>query len=137
MYRDNVYDERGIIDNDQRSKNVDEFFSELENDKSLIFYYTNYSNPFSEEESLRYALIGVSRVKNIGPRLVYDGTDQNVRKRYAGGMIWARNITSHYPDQGMRLPYHLYSGDLDVLAALRGLSRESEYLQIWFPIDQQ
>ena len=115
MYRDNVYDERGLIDNDQRSKNVDEFFSELESDKSLIFYYTNYSNPFSEEESLRYALVGVSRVKNIGPRLVYDGTDQNVRKRYAGGMVWARNITSHYPDQGMRLPYHLYSGDLDIL----------------------
>ena len=116
MYKDNVYDERGIIDNDQRSKNVDEFFSELEKDKSLIFYYANYSNPFSEEESLRYVLVGVSRVKKIGNRLIYDEADENIKKRYAGGMIWARNISSHYPDQGMRLPYHLYSGDPDALA---------------------
>ena len=45
MYSDNVKDENGLIDNNQRSANADEIFASLENDKSLIFYYANYSNP--------------------------------------------------------------------------------------------
>lgn len=116
MYRDNVKRDGGGFDNDQRSENTKEFFSRIEPNRSFIFYYANYSNPFSEEESLRYVLVGVSRVKNIGDRMVYDDTDERIRKKYAGGVIWARNISSHYPDQGMRLPYHLYSGDPDTLA---------------------
>ena len=111
MYSDNVYDERGRFDNNKRSDNVEEFFSKLEKDKSLIFYYANYSNPFSEEESMHYVLVGVSRIKNIGDRLVYDGATEYIRERYADGLIWARNISSHYPDQGMRLPYHRYRDD--------------------------
>ena len=116
MYRDNVKRDGGGFDNDQRSENADEFFSKIEPNRSFIFYYANYSNPFSETESLRYVLVGVSRVKNIGDRMVYDDTDERIRKKYAGGVIWARNISSHYPDQGMRLPYHLYSDDPDTLA---------------------
>ena len=115
MYSDDVYDEGGYLDNDKRSENADKFFSELEKDKSLIFYYANYSNPFSEEESSRYVLVGVSRIKDIGDRLVYDKTTDYIRERYAGGMIWARNISSHYPDQGMRLPYHRYRDDPETL----------------------
>ena len=57
--------------------------SAIEAGKSLIFYYANYSNPFSEEESPRYALIGVSRVKKVGDRLAYDESNDYVRKRFA------------------------------------------------------
>jgi ATP-dependent exoDNAse (exonuclease V) alpha subunit len=115
MYGDDVYDEAGRLDNDRRSANADAFFAEIEDNKSLIFYYANYSNPFSEEESPRYALIGVSRVKKLGDRLIYDESSDYIRQRYAGGMIWARNVTSHYPNEGLRLPYHRYRKEPETL----------------------
>ncbi len=115
MYGDDVYDEAGRLDNDRRSANADAFFAEIEDSKSLIFYYANYSNPFSEEESPRYALIGVSRVKKLGDRLIYNEPSDYIRQRYAGGMIWARNVTSHYPNEGLRLPYHRYRENPETL----------------------
>lgn len=115
MYGDDVYSEAGYLDNDQRSTNADEFFASIDAGKSLIFYYANYSNPFSEEERPRYTLIGVSRVKKIGDRLVYSEPSERVRERFAGGMIWARNVSSYYPNEGLRLPYHRYRGDPDAL----------------------
>ena len=116
MYSENVNDESGRLNNDQRSANADETFGKLENNKSLIFYYANYSNPFSEEDSPRYVLIGVSRIREVGGRLVYDDVSDYIRERYAGGMIWARNISSHYPEEGLRLPYHRYRDDPETLA---------------------
>ena len=115
MYSENVYNESGRLNNDQRSVNADETFGKLENNKSLIFYYSNYSNPFSEEDSPRYVLIGVSRIKEVGSRLVYDEVTDNISEHYAGGMIWARNISSHYPTEGLRLPYHSYRDDPEKL----------------------
>ena len=115
MYSDDVYDDAGRFDNNKRSDNAEKFFSKLEKDKSLIFYYANYSNPFSEEESPRYVLVGVSRIKDIGDRLVYDEATEYIRERYADGIIWARNVSSHYPDQGIRLPYHRYRNDPEAL----------------------
>ena len=115
MYGDDVYDEAGRLDNDRRSANADAFFAEIEENRSLIFYYANYSNPFSEEESPRYVLIGVSRVKKLGDRLIYDQSTDYIRERYAGGMIWARNVSSHYPNEGLRLPYHRYREDAETL----------------------
>jgi exodeoxyribonuclease V alpha subunit len=44
MYSDDVYEEGGRLDNDRRSAFADAFFAEIENNKSLIFYYSNYSN---------------------------------------------------------------------------------------------
>jgi hypothetical protein len=82
----------------------------------LIFYYANYSNPFSEDENPRYVLVGVSRVKEIGQELFYAGCDSETKQRYGGGYVWDRNVTSHYPDQGLRLPYHRYVDDEDSLA---------------------
>lgn len=99
MYSDDVYNESGRLDNDRRAANAEEFFKDIEKNKSLIFYYANYSNPFSEEESPRYALIGISRVKEVGPRLSYENVNDYVRQNYAGGMISARSarpkVTEH------------------------------------------
>ena len=75
-------------------------------------------NPFSEEQSPRYVLIGVSRVKKIGDRLSYDEANDYVRERFAGGMIWARNVISHYPDEGLQLPYHRYRNVSEVLSRI-------------------
>ena len=115
MYGEDVYSEGGNLDNDRRSANADEFFDTIEAGKSLIFYYANYSNPFSEEESPHYALIGVSRVKKIGARLTYDESSDYIRDRFAGGMIWARNVSSDYPNEGLRLPYHRYRDDPETM----------------------
>jgi len=52
----------GGFDNDKRLAKAREYFSAIEPGKSLIFYYANYSNPFSEDESKRYVLVGLSRV---------------------------------------------------------------------------
>ena len=118
VYSDEVKDNQGRYDNDARAKIVEEFIADIKADTSLIFYYANYSNPFSEDERPRYVLLGVSRVRQVGPVLHYADTTDYVRQRYAGGMIWARNITSHYPEQGLRLPYHRYREDPETLARL-------------------
>ena len=118
VYSDAVKDSQGRYDNDARAEKVNEFIADIEADRSLIFYYANYSNPFSEAEHPRYVLLGVSRVRKVGPSLRYTGTTDYVRRRYAGGMIWARNVTSHYPEQGLRLPYHRYREDAETLARL-------------------
>lgn len=114
MYSEDVY-ENGKLDNNRRSENADAFFASIEAANSLIFYYANYSNPFSEEENPRYVLVGVSRVKNVSDRLLYDDVSDDISERFAGGMIWGRNVTSLYPDEGLRLPYHLYRDDPEAL----------------------
>ena len=118
VYSDEVKDNQGRYDNDVRAEKVKDFVAAIKADTSLIFYYANYSNPFSEEERPRYVLLGVSRVREVGPSLHYADITEHVRERYADGMIWARNVTSHYPEQGLRLPYHRYRDDPDILARL-------------------
>lgn len=100
VFSDAVKDSQGRYDNDARAKKVEEFIADIKADTSLIFYYANYSNPFSEDDRPRYVLLGISRVREIGPPLRYG---PNARWE-----IWARNVTSHYPEQGLRLPYHRY-----------------------------
>lgn len=112
MYRDEV--RKGThYDAHERKKYADEFFSKIEENSSLVFYYSNYSNPFSTDEEPRYALIGLSRVKKVGDNLFYDGCDERTLDRY-GGYVWDRNVTSAYPNEGLRLPYHLYKDDPNI-----------------------
>jgi exodeoxyribonuclease V alpha subunit len=115
MYGDDIRQEGGGYDNDERRERAKSFFDQLTRDQSLIFYYANYSNPLSEDEAQRYVLIGLSRIKEIGDELMYAGCSDRVKERYGGGFVWDRTITSHYPEQGLRLPYHLYAERPEVL----------------------
>jgi exodeoxyribonuclease V alpha subunit len=110
----------GFLDNNRRRELTLEFFQPIQNDcgKNLIFYYANYSNPLSEEEMPHYVLIGVSRIKKVGNELFYESVKPEIAERYAGGMIWARDISSAYPDEGVRLPYHRYLNDPERLAEI-------------------
>lgn len=112
MYTDEVRNS-GYLDNDRRRVLTREFFEPISRDcgNNLIFYYANYSNPLSEEEVPRYVMIGVSRIVKVGEELFYDNVTPKVAKQYAGGLIWARDITSSYPEEGIRLPYHRYLDD--------------------------
>ena len=50
----------------------------------------------------------MSRIKKIAYIRFFEGCSDRVRERYAGGFIWQSDVTSSYPDQGFRLPCHLY-----------------------------
>ncbi|MDI2073063.1 ATP-dependent RecD-like DNA helicase [Bradyrhizobium sp. Mp27] len=119
MYAEEVK-AKGFLDNDHRRALTLEFFKPIQEDcrKNLIFYYANYSNPLSDEETPRYALIGVSRISKIGGELNYENVSEKTAQKYAGGMIWARDISSAYPDEGLRLPYHRYRNDPERLAQI-------------------
>ena len=110
----------GYLDNDRRRALTEEFFQPIEGDcgRNLIFYYANYSNPLSEEEMPRYVLIGVSRIVKVGKELFYENVSEKIAKKYAGGMIWARDISAAFPDEGVRLPYHRYLDEPDRLAEI-------------------
>ena len=118
---DEMYNAEGVrkgdgFDYDRRLERAREFWSRIEPDRSLIVYYANHSNPFSEEDARRYVIVGMSRVKAVGEIMFYEGCSESVRQRYGGGFVWQLPVTSHYPDQGFRLPYHLYLDQPDLLA---------------------
>ena len=115
MYTEEVQREDETYDYDKRLKRAEVFFGSLVPGKSLIFYYCNYSNPFSEDDVKRYVLVGISRLKEIGPTIYYENTSEKVRSKYAGGFVWQRNVTSMYPDEGLRLPYIHYMDRPDIL----------------------
>lgn len=115
MYKDEIKNNQGYLDNDKRLQAARDFFKPIENDTSLILYYANYSNPFSDAESPVYVITGISRIKKVGPELFYEGCSDYVKDRFGGGFVWQRTITSHYPDEGFRVPYHLFADDSDTL----------------------
>jgi hypothetical protein len=115
MYSNEVKRAGGGYDNDKRFVRAKALFEQLTEDNSLIFYYANYSNPFSEEENQRYVVVGMARIKKVGDWLFYPGADAETRQKYGGAFVWQKPITSHYPEQGLRLPYHLYRDRPDVL----------------------
>jgi exodeoxyribonuclease V alpha subunit len=100
---------------DQRLAYATEYFDQIEESRSLVFYYSNYSNPFSEDDSQRYVIVGVSRVKSVGKVRNYTDMTPEDRKRYGGGFVWGLDLTSHYPNEGLRLPYHAYLDRPDVV----------------------
>lgn len=115
MYGDDVKRENGTFDYGIRLENARTFFGQIEPDKSLIFYYANYSNPLNQADEQRYVIVGVSRVKKVGDIRFFDDCSPKDQEKYAGGFIWQCDVTSHYPDEGFRLPYHVYLDRPEVL----------------------
>lgn len=114
MYTEEVRD-GNRFNYDRRLDAARRYFDQIDEDQSLIFYYSNYSNPFSEEDKRSYVVVGLSRIKKVGEELFYENCSEETQRRYGGGFVWQRNITSHYPDQGLRLPYHVYQDNPDIL----------------------
>ena len=102
-------------DYEERLRKAENYFKELQNDKSLIFYYANYSNPFSEEDQRKYVIIGLSRLKRIGRVQYYENVSDQIKKKYAGGFVWQMPVTSHYPDEGLKIPYEKYKDKPEIL----------------------
>jgi len=121
MYGEDVIREAGSTqkyDYDTRLQNAKDYFDQIEEGKSLLFYYANYSNPFSNEENNRYALIGIGRLKKKGKIHYYENVSEENKRKYAGGFVWQMPLTSNYPDEGVRLPFHLYRENPEVMERL-------------------
>jgi len=72
MYGDDVKQEGGKFDYEQRLKNAKEYFEQFQANESLIFYYSNYSNPLNQADERRYVIVGMSRIKKIGEVRYYE-----------------------------------------------------------------
>jgi hypothetical protein len=118
MYGDNVEatgHTNRKYDNNLRFENAKEYFSQFEEGRSLVFYYAGYSNPFSEEETQNYVLVGVSRIKKIDDFYYYNDVVDEIKQNYANGVVWQKPITSCYPNEGLRIPYEKYMDNEEVL----------------------
>lgn len=114
MYSDDVI-VNGKIDYQKRRENAEKYFAQFTPEKSLIFYYAGYSNPFSENEENNYVVVGVSRLKKISSLLFYDDASAEAKAKYAGAFIWQMPITSNYPEEGFCIPFQKYMDDEDKL----------------------
>jgi len=117
MYKDEVLNPKGThpkYNPARRREEANRYFDQIEPGHSLVFYYANYSNPFSENDQHFYVVVGASRIKAVGEELTWVGQSAKMEQNY-GPNAWGRDITSHYPDQGLRLPYHAYMDNAEVL----------------------
>lgn len=118
MYNDEV-ETRGNTkqkyDYAKRKEGAEKYFAQFEPGKSLIFYYAGYSNLFCGNEEDNYVIAGISRVKKIEPTYYYDNISAEVQKKYAGGFVWQRPVTSTYPDEGFCIPYWKYMDDEEII----------------------
>ena len=109
--RDNPDRERGwIYEPDRQIPLLTNFWNTVKGGEgeALVFYYVNRGNPV--DDHVPRLVVGVGRLKKIGPQRFFDGTDPD-GNRYP---IWTRTITQQYPSQGFRLPYQEYiAQDLD------------------------
>ncbi|MDE6004835.1 MAG: AAA family ATPase, partial [Oscillospiraceae bacterium] len=117
MYGPKVID-NGHPNYDKRLSYAKEYFSQFEENKSLVFYYSGFSNPFSEEDADCYVVTGISRIKKIDDFYFYENTNDDIRKRYAGGFAWQKPITSNYPDEGFCIPYWKYMNNEEIIRRL-------------------
>ena len=114
MYKKDVSPAEGSsseYDYKKRFNNAKEYFAQFEPNKSLVFYYAGYSNPFSEGEEDNYVIVGVSRIKKIDDFYFFENTSDHIKRKYAGGFVWQKPITSNYPDEGFCIPYWKYLHD--------------------------
>lgn len=131
MYRDEVLNPPNTppkYNASKRREAANQYFAQIVPDHSLIFYYANYSNPFSENDQYFYVIVGAGRVKAVGEELTWIDQSANMENRY-GPNTWARNITSHYPDQGLRLPYHAYLDRPEVLERILFVPENQRYFK--------
>lgn len=105
-------------DNDARLENAKQYFGQFEPGKSLVMYYAGFSNPFSTDEEQTYVIVGISRIKQIGDFYYYTNCTDEIRERYANGIVWQKPITSNYPEEGIRIPYEKYMENEKILNRL-------------------
>ncbi|MCH7948096.1 MAG: tyrosine-type recombinase/integrase, partial [candidate division Zixibacteria bacterium] len=92
-----------VFEPDRQRALLKEFWSRLEKDNSLIFFYCNQGNPL--DENLNRILVGVGRISIIGKQEYFGTKPPKFADEYP---IWSRRITHDFQNEGFRLPYHEY-----------------------------
>lgn len=118
MYSDDIKMPAGskqTYDYTKRLKAAKDFFKEITPNESLVFYYANKSNPFSEEDDRNFVVVGISKIKKIGEVMYYENVSDANKKKYADGFIWQLPVTSNYPEEGFAIPYHKYRDNPEIL----------------------
>ncbi|MFV0152547.1 AAA family ATPase [Empedobacter falsenii] len=118
MYSDDIKADKGSSQTYNYTKRLaaaKNFFKEVTPNESLVFYYANKSNPFSEEDDRNFVLVGISRIKKIGEVMYYENVSEENKKKYADGFVWQLPITSKFPDEGFAIPYHKYRDQPEIL----------------------
>ncbi|MCL2152842.1 MAG: AAA family ATPase [Oscillospiraceae bacterium] len=104
------------FNSDARREQALKYFAQLTPYETILVYYANYSNPFSDEEKQRYIVVGIARLgDSVGQEMFYENVTDVRSKSNAGGLVWQRSLTSLYPEQGMRIPYEQYYENQEVL----------------------
>lgn len=104
---------------EKRRENAKAYFDELVPNESVLVYYANYSNPFSDEEKQRYVIVGVALLgQPVGGEILYENVSKEIEEKYGGGFVWQRALTSNYPEKGMRIPFELYIDNEEILENL-------------------
>lgn len=118
MYSDDIKaskDSKQTYDYTKRLNAAKNFFKEVTPNESLVFYYSNKSNPFSEEDNRNFVVVGISRIKKIGEVMYYENVSEENKKKFADGFIWQLPVTSNFPEEGFAIPYHKYRDNPEVL----------------------
>jgi exodeoxyribonuclease V alpha subunit len=118
MYSDDIKADKGSSQTYNYTKRLNaakDFFRKVLPNESLIFYYANKSNPFSEEDDRNFVVVGISKVKKIGEVMYYENVSEANKKKYADGFIWQIPVTSNFPEEGFAIPYHKYRDNPEVL----------------------
>lgn len=118
MYSDDIKADKDSSQTYNYTKRLEaakNFFKQVTPNESLVFYYANKSNPFSEEDDRNFVVVGISKVKKIGEVMYYENVSETNKKKYADGFIWQLPVTSNFPDEGFVIPYHKYRDNPEVL----------------------
>lgn len=89
-------------DPDKQLDRLKNFWSLIEPNKSLVFFYLNHGNPLKEEKDR--ILVGIGRIFRLGPQLFF-GKKKDVDK---DNPVWSKCVTHNFPEEGIRLPYQEY-----------------------------
>lgn len=97
-------------------KNVEDYFTKIKENETIIFFYLNFDNPISAEEG-KYALVGCSLLTNIGKRNFYQFNQEVLdswrakkypRYKNLPTINWAVQLQHDIESYGVILPYHEY-----------------------------
>ena len=97
-------------------KNVEEFFHKVKEKETIIFFYLNFDNPISADES-KYVLLGCSLLMKVGERRHYEFEPTVLeswrRRKYPRyknfpTINWAVQLQHDIESYGVLLPYHEY-----------------------------
>jgi ATP-dependent exoDNAse (exonuclease V) alpha subunit len=120
---------------------LEEFRQQFVGGRSIVFFYLNYNNPVSADE-YRYALVGCSRLLEIGQTKDYQFSEKELAEVRSGEgmqnmpiMNWALPVRHDGP-QAVILPYHEYlerirtnPDDEQKLREMRVLVEEDELIR--------